>query len=117
MIGDAQSFIADDDRAEDVDERAGGHGTAVAGIAAYGDIGAGIRSRRFVPDAAIFSGRVLTAELEYDPEQLLEHQLDELVTYFVSTYPNVKIVTCPSGTLMRCSQVVVNLALQLRSMN
>ena len=99
VIGDAQSFIADDDRAEDVDERAGGHGTAVAGIAAYGDIGAGIRSRRFVPDAAIFSGRVLTAELEYDPEQLLEHQLDELVTYFVSTYQNVKIVNLSIGNL------------------
>ena len=99
VIGDAQSFVADDDRAEDVDETAGGHGTAVAGIAAYGDIGAGIRSGRFVPDAAIFSGRVLTANLEYDPERLLEHQLDDLVTYFVNTYPNVRIVNLSIGNL------------------
>ena len=99
VIGDAQSFISDDDRAEDVDETAGGHGTAVAGIAAYGDIGAGILSRQFVPNAAIFSGRILTAGLEYDPERLLEHQLDELATYFINTYPNVKIVNLSIGNL------------------
>ena len=99
VIGDAQSFIADDDRAEDVDDTAGGHGTAVAGIAAYGDIGAGIHSGRFTPDAAIFSARVLTATLEYDPERLLEHQLDQLVTYFVNTYPNVRIVNLSLGNL------------------
>ena len=99
VIGDAQSFIADDDRAEDVDDTAGGHGTAVAGIAAYGDIGAGIHSGRFTPDAAIFSARVLNAALEYDPERLLEHQLDDLVTYFVNTYPNVRIVNLSLGNL------------------
>ena len=99
VMGDAQSFIADDDRAEDVDEITGGHGTAVAGIAAYGDIGAAVQSGRFVPDAAIFSGRILTENLEYDPEKLLEHQLEELITYFIDTYPNVRIVNLSMGNL------------------
>ena len=98
-IGDAQSFVSGDDRSEDVDETAGGHGTAVAGIAAYGDIGARIESRRFVPTAAIFSGRILTKSLEYDPEQLLEHQLEALVSYFLKTYPNIRIVNLSIGNI------------------
>ena len=98
-IGDAQSFVTDDDRSEDVDEIRGGHGTAVAGVAAYGDIGACIESRRFVPKAAIFSGRILTNSLEYDPERLLEHQLEELVSYFIENYPNVRIVNLSIGNL------------------
>ena len=98
-IGDAQSFVADDDRAEDVDDQAGGHGTAVAGVAAYGDVGAGIRAGRFVPDAAIFSGRVLTAKFEYDPEQLLEKQIEDVVTYFTSNYGNVRIINMSIGNL------------------
>ena len=98
-IGDAQSFVSGDDRSEDLDETAGGHGTAVAGIAAYGDIGARIETRRFVPTAAIFSGRILTRSLEYDPEQLLEHQLEGLVDYFVKTYPNIRIVNLSIGNL------------------
>ncbi|MDE2766568.1 MAG: S8 family peptidase [Chloroflexota bacterium] len=98
-IGDAQSFVSGDDRSEDVDETTGGHGTAVAGIAAYGDIGAHIESRRFEPTAAVFSGRILTESLEYDPEQLLEHQLEALVNYFVDNYPNIKIVNLSIGNL------------------
>ena len=97
IIGDAQSFIAGDDRAEDLDNLTGGHGTAVAGIAAYGDIGARIQSGRFVPDAAIFSARVLTEAFEYDPEQLLERQLEQVVTYFIGHYPNVRIVNISLG--------------------
>ena len=99
VIGDSQSFVAGDHRSEDVDEREGGHGTAVAGIAAYGDIGASVESRHFVPSASIFSGRVLTETLEYDPERLRERQLEELVTYFTETYPNVKIVNLSIGNL------------------
>ena len=99
VVGDAQSFVTGDDRAEDVDEISGGHGTAVAGIAVYGDIGAAIQSGRFVPDAAVFSGRVLTPTFEYDPEQLLERQLEDVVTYFLSNYPNVRIVNISLGNL------------------
>ena len=98
-IGDAQSFVTEDDRAEDVDEISGGHGTAVAGIAAYGDVGAGIQSGRFVPDAAIFAARILTANCEYDPEKLLEAQLEEVLTYFTSNYPNVRIINMSIGNL------------------
>ena len=99
IIGDAQSFVPGDDRPEDVDEISGGHGTAVAGIAAYGDIGNRLKTRRFVPDATIFSGRILNEHLEYDPEKLLEHQLDELVTYFVTNYSNIRIVNLSIGNL------------------
>ncbi len=99
VIGDAQSFVSGDDRSEDIDDISGGHGTAVAGIAAYGDIGAGIQSGRFVPSAAVFSGRVLTSAFEYDPQQLLERQLDDVVTYFMQNYPNVRIVNISIGNL------------------
>ena len=98
-VGDAQSFVEEDNRSDDVDEISGGHGTAVAGIAAYGDIGACIASRRFAPNAAIFSGRILTNHLEYDPEKLLEHQLEQLVSYFIKNYPNVRVVNLSIGNL------------------
>ena len=97
IMGDAQSFVAGDERAEDVDANTGGHGTAVAGIAAYGDIGTGIRSRAFWPNATIFSGRILDENLEFEPEQLREHQLEEVITYFLEHYPSVRVVNLSIG--------------------
>ena len=50
-----------------------------------------------VPSAAIFSARVLDEHLKYDPELLLEHQLDDLVTYFVDTYPRARVFNLSIG--------------------
>src|SRR5262245_13268637 len=69
--------------AEDGDERSGGHGTAVAGIAIYGDVGTCIAGRTFRPLVNLFSARVTDSNNEYDEDELIENQLDEAVVYFL----------------------------------
>lgn len=62
-----------------------GHGTAVAGCAAYGDIQNCLDNKEFTPENWIFSAKVMYAEKinfsdivsAYDPEKLIEHQLQE----------------------------------------
>ena len=70
-----------------------GHGTAVAGCAAYGDIERCIEEKRFAAANWIFSAKVMYAEADgfggevraaYDPEKLVEHQLKGAVESFVS---------------------------------
>jgi hypothetical protein len=101
-LGDAQVF-PDSLRArvvggpEDGDNAQGGHGTAVAGIAIYSDIGQCIEERTFVPSARLFSARVTDDNNCYDEEELLEHQLDEAVSYFVQEYPQVKVINISLG--------------------
>lgn len=101
-IGDAQVFP---DRLrqhitggpEDGDEKDGGHGTSVAGIAAYNDIGECLQTRQFTASARIFSARVTDDNNEYDDEELVEHQLEESVEYFLSNYPLVKVINISLG--------------------
>ena len=102
VLGDAQVFP---DRlrsrvtggAEDGDVRNGGHGTAVAGIAVYSDVGRCIEERSFVPHARLFSARVTDDNNEYDDEELIEHQLEEAVRYFLENYPQVRIINLSLG--------------------
>ncbi len=102
VLGDAQVFP---DRLgaqpmggpEDGDQRTGGHGTAVAGIAAYGDVGHCIEDRSFDPAALLFSARVTDENNEYDEEELLEHQLVRAIQYFVENYPTVKVINISLG--------------------
>jgi len=102
VVGDAQVFP---DRLrekvkggpEDGDAKTDGHGTAVAGIAIYNDIGEAINSRTFIPSASIFSARVTDNNNEYDPEELLEHQLQEAIDYFLNNYPSVKVINISLG--------------------
>ncbi len=70
-----------------------GHGTAMAGCAAYGDIEKAISEKVFNPSNWIFSAKVMYAEKNpasdlvkaiYDPEKLIEHQLQEAVISFLS---------------------------------
>lgn len=70
-----------------------GHGTAVAGCAAYGDIEKCLDGKNFTPANWIFSAKVLYAERNeitggiravYDPEKLVEHQLKESVESFLA---------------------------------
>jgi subtilisin family serine protease len=74
-----------------------GHGTGVCGIAAYGDLLAAYRARRFVPTAQLFSGRVTDDNNEYDEDILLESQLEQAVTYFLTTYPQARIINISLG--------------------
>ena len=70
-----------------------GHGTAVAGCAAYGDIEKCLETKNFTPANWIFSAKVLHAERNeitgristaYDPEKLVEHQLKDAVESFLA---------------------------------
>jgi len=70
-----------------------GHGTAVAGCAAYGDIEKCIEDNAFTPSNWIFSAKVMYAETNsingeiyavYDPEKLVENQLKEAIESFLS---------------------------------
>lgn len=100
-IGDAQVFP---DRlreqiqggAEDGDATRG-HGTAVAGIAAYDDFGKCLESRSFRASARIFSARVTNEVNDYIPEELIEHQLESAVEYFVGNYPSVRVINISLG--------------------
>lgn len=74
-----------------------GHGTGVCGVAAYGDLLAAFRARRFVPTAQLFSGRVTDDNNEYDEDILLESQLEQAVAYFLDTYPQARIVNISLG--------------------
>lgn len=99
IIGDAQTApnTGSGDLAGDVDETTGGHGTAVAGIAAYHDLAECMARAEFIPRAEIFSARVTDASNEYDPELLVEHQLSDLLEYFISTYPSIHVVNISLG--------------------
>lgn len=101
-LGDAQVF-PDSLRqrvrggAEDGDTRTGGHGTAVAGIAIYNDIGKCIEQRFFEPTAQLFSARVTDDNNEYDERELLEHQLANAVRYFIEAYPSLRVINISLG--------------------
>jgi hypothetical protein len=79
-IGDSRSFISglgSDDRT--------GHGTAVSGIALYGDVAETIRSKSFNPHFWILSGRILDDQNEYN-EKFIENQIETAVRDFHSEY-------------------------------
>lgn len=102
VLGDAQVF-PDQMREkisggpEDGDEKDGGHGTAVAGIAVYNDIGECIQAREFKPAVRLFSARVTDDLNEYDEDELVEHQLQDAVEYFLDHYPEVKVINISLG--------------------
>lgn len=79
-VGDAQSFIHG---ASSQDEN--GHGTAVAGLALYGDLWDCTERQEFIPRLRLFSGRVLTSDGEYD-HRFIENQVIEAVKYFMENY-------------------------------
>jgi len=78
-----------------------GHGTMVAGIALYGDIGECLVSRRFNREIWIFSAKVMYKDefgyAKYDEEELLEHQLYKAIKYFVENYSNCKVINLSLG--------------------
>jgi len=128
-LGDAQVFPdRTTDRihggAEDGDEVSGGHGTAVAGIAVYSDVGKCIEARAFTPSARLFSARVTDNQNQFDEDELAEHQLQSAVEYFLNNYPAARIfnislgdeelVCADSGYQFRLAAVIDELAYQHR---
>jgi len=102
-VGDeiAVPLLSGDKIKEDKPQDDVGHGTQVAGIALYGDIKECIEQKRFIPEIWILSAKIMYknefGEAEYNPEELLEHQLERAVRYFVGKYPNCRIVNLSLG--------------------
>jgi subtilisin family serine protease len=84
-----------------------GHGTAVAGCAAYGDIEKCIEEKTFNPSNWIFSAKVMYAEKDlngeivkasYDPKKLIENQFKDAIESFLVNYEyNIKVVNISLG--------------------
>ena len=84
-----------------------GHGTAVAGCAAYGDIEKSLEDKIFNPGNWIFSAKVMYAERNeiagqisaiYDPEKLIEHQFKDTIESFLSNSEyHIKMVNISLG--------------------
>lgn len=97
-----RSKIEEDKPTDDV-----GHGTRVAGIALYGDVKECIDNKKFTPEIWIFSAKVMYAEKQpdgsveaiYDPEELLEHQLERAVRWIAGNYPTCKVINISFGNL------------------
>lgn len=99
-IEEATAFVGDRAGAPDSTDADGvypGHGTAVAGIAAYGDVAECVRTGAFEPSVKLFSARVLDEQCRYDPDILCEHQIDRAVKHFVDRYPQCKVVNLSLG--------------------
>lgn len=79
-VAHAESFITG---AGPEDEH--GHGTHVAGIAAFGDVEEQARAGAFRASARIASGRVLDGDSEYD-DKLIENQIREAVELLSNDY-------------------------------
>jgi hypothetical protein len=93
-IGDSQSYL---DGRSPVDEA--GHGTAVAGVALYGDLQQCIDGMEFNPELWIYSARVCDENGDYDKEKLPETQLHDAIEYFVGHYENIRVVNLSIGDL------------------
>ncbi|MCG3740659.1 S8 family peptidase [Vibrio cincinnatiensis] len=83
-VGDAQSFIEGEDEFDYV-----GHGTAVAGVALFGDLEERIEANDWTRELWLLSGKVLTknqyGETEFDTKTI-ETTLIDAITYFHSEY-------------------------------
>ena len=84
-----------------------GHGTAIAGCAAYREIESCLKDKNFKPESWIFSAKVMFAERNdiagtvsavYDPEKLIEHQFQDAVVSFLSNAEyHIKVVNISLG--------------------
>ncbi|MEL6723226.1 MAG: S8 family peptidase, partial [Pseudomonadota bacterium] len=79
-IGESANFTDTED-AFDTTE----HGTAVAGIAVYGDIETCQANNVWQPEIRLLSGKILDQNNEFDPETI-ENKIIKAVTYFTEEY-------------------------------
>ena len=101
-MGDAQVFPAelgerDGLGAADGDRVLNGHGTAVAGFAAWGRPAEVLAPGPKQAEVALFSARILDDEAAYDPDLLVEHQLEDAITYFLTAYPQCRVINLSIG--------------------
>ena len=78
-----------------------GHGTAVAGIALYGDVKRCAELDEFDPAAWIYSARVMyrgdDGSVIFDQKSLLENQLKDAIEWVIENYPHCRIVNISLG--------------------
>ncbi|SDM18896.1 Subtilase family protein [Franzmannia pantelleriensis] len=79
-MAESESFVKGEDEFDGA-----GHGTAVAGIALYGDIEACKASNYWKPELLIFNGKVLDENCEFDIGTI-EKTLLDAVSYFVDEH-------------------------------
>lgn len=99
LIGDAVAFPGPGGEQfleVDTESRMGGHGTAVAGRAALGALEL-VLSGHTTEGVRLFSARVLDDNCRYDPDRLVEHQLEAAVSHFVGNYPECKVINISLG--------------------
>ncbi len=102
-VGGEENFQTGENQIQDT----AGHGTAVAGCAAYGDLEKCIEDKYFDPSNWIFSAKVMYLERDvngnivkatYDPEKLIEHQFKDAVESFLSNHEyHIKVVNISLG--------------------
>ncbi len=101
-MGDAQVFPAELGERDglgpaDGDERLHGHGTAVAGFAVWGVPHGVLNGGSAQARVVLFSARVLDSNAEYDPNLLVEHQLEAAILYFLDAYPECRVINLSLG--------------------
>jgi subtilisin family serine protease len=83
-VGDAQSFVDGEDATDTV-----GHGTAVAGVALFGDLEERIEANEWTRELWLLSGKILTQDEHGEPvfdEKTIETTLINAITYFHDEY-------------------------------
>jgi len=73
-----------------------GHGTAVAGIAGLGALRPVLAGQQN-SGVRLFSARVLDSQCSYDPDELVEHQLEDALDYFLTEYPECRVINLSLG--------------------
>lgn len=101
-VGDEENFQEVEKELQDK----AGHGTAVAGVALYGDIKRRVSEAKFKPSNWLFSAKVMYGEEDlrgninpvYDEEKLFENQLNTAIRSFLDNDSyRVKIVNLSLG--------------------
>lgn len=75
-VGDAQSYVESDRRADDISGH--WHGTFVSGLALYGDLAHGLQRGSLLPELLIFSGKVFRDDGQ-DQAGFVEKSVEEAV--------------------------------------
>jgi len=78
-----------------------GHGTQVAGVSLYGDVQECVERKQFIPEIWIYSAKVMYKNefglSQFDPDELLEHQMKDAVEQIVTKYPLCRIINLSIG--------------------